>query len=188
MSGNVKTYVRSTTGAVIIEFAIIVPVVVSLFIGIFEFSNYILLKNKLVRAAGVIGDFSTRQNITRVLLTNYLKTANDVLKPFNFSQYGSIVSTQVQNVGMTTDPTKMIISWQQSYNGGTSKIGIVGTAPKNLPGGITVIKDQTIVITEIFYQYKPIIFQSLFPAQNLYRASVFVPRAGSMNILIGEGS
>ena len=139
-----------------------------------------------MRAVGVIGDMITRQNLTRVTLTAYLETATDVLKPFNFDQYGSIVATQVQNVGMTTDPTKMIISWQQNYNGGTSLIGTPGSTPTNLPGGITVIKDQTMIITEIFYQYKPLIFQTFFPPKTLYRASVFVPRSGSMNVLLGE--
>ncbi|MGI4850868.1 MAG: TadE/TadG family type IV pilus assembly protein [Janthinobacterium lividum] len=181
-----KKYIRSTKGSVLVEFALIVPVMVLLFVGIFELSNYILLNNKLVRAAGVIGDMITRQNMTRSLLVNNLKTANDVLKPFDFNKYGSIVSTQVQNIGMTTDPTKMIISWQQNYNGGISLLGAIGNIPKNLPGDVSVIKDQTIIVTEIFYQYKPLVFESFFPTKTLYRASVFVPRSGSMNVLIGE--
>ncbi len=182
----IKHYLRTTVGSVIIEFAFVVPVALLLFTGIYELSNYILLHNKLVRAVGVIGDMLTRQNMTRPTLIAYLKTAEDVLKPFDFGQYGSIVASQVQNKGMTTDPKKMIISWQQNYKGAVSLIGTPKATPVNLPGEITVIKDQTMIVTEIFYHYKPLVFESFFPSSTLYRASVFVPRSGSMNVLLGE--
>ncbi|MBL9029354.1 MAG: hypothetical protein JNK42_02650 [Caedimonas sp.] len=186
LSRHIKNYFRITRGNVLTEFAIITPVVVVLFSGIYETSNYILLNNKLSRTVGVIGDMITRQNLTRQTLTAYLNTAQNVLYPFDFKANGSIVASQVQNVGMTTDPAKMMISWQQNVNGASSKLGSPGQFPTNLPGNVTVINDQTIVVTEAYYQYRPLVFVSFFPPKTLYRASVFVPRAGSMNTLIGE--
>ena len=105
------------------EFAVVAPVIVLLFLGIYEISNYILLNNKLSRTVGVIGDMITRQNLTRQTLTAYLNTAQNILEPFDFKDNGSIVASQVQNVGMTTDPAKMMISWQQNVNEASSKLG-----------------------------------------------------------------
>ena len=111
---NIKNYFKINRGNILSEFALIAPVAILLFSGIYEISNYILLNNKIIRAAGVVGDMISRQNITRQVLTAYLNTASDVLKPFDFNTNGSIVASQVQNVGLTTDPAKMKISWQQS--------------------------------------------------------------------------
>lgn len=183
---NLKNYFKTNRGNALSEFAIIAPVAVLLFSGIYEISNYILLNNKVVRTAGVIGDMISRQNITRQTLTAYLNTATDVLKPFDFNANGSIVASQVQNVGLTTDPSKMKISWQQNVNGASSKLGLPGQFPANLPGNISVIQDQTMIVTEVYYSYKPLVFASFFPPKILYRASVFAPRTGSMNTLIGE--
>jgi Flp pilus assembly protein TadG len=183
---NILNYFKLNRGNALSEFAIVAPVAVLLFSGIYEITNYLLLNNKLVRVVGVVGDMISRQNITRATLTAYLKTAKDVLQPFDFDQNGSIVASQVQNVGLTTDSSKMQISWQQDVNGAVSKLGLPGSFPNNLPGGVTVIQDQTIIVTEVYYRYKPLVFSSFFPNQVLYRASVFVPRTGSMNTLIGE--
>jgi Flp pilus assembly protein TadG len=183
---NIKNYFKINRGNILSEFALIAPVAILLFSGIYEISNYILLNNKVIRAAGVVGDMISRQNITRQVLTAYLNTASDVLKPFDFNTNGSIVASQVQNVGLTTDPAKMTISWQQSVNGASSKVGLPGQFPANLPGNITVIQDQTMIVTEVYYSYKPLIFTNFFPPTILYRASVFAPRTGSMNTLIGE--
>jgi len=183
---NIKDYFKINRGNILSEFALIAPVAILLFSGIYEISNYILLNNKVIRAAGVVGDMISRQNITRPILTAYLNTASDVLQPFDFNTNGSIVASQVQNVGLTTDPAKMTISWQQSVNGASSKLGLPGQFPANLPGNITVIQDQTMIVTEVYYSYKPLIFANFFPPTILYRASVFAPRTGSMNTLVGE--
>jgi len=183
---NIKNYFKINRGNILSEFALIAPIAILLFSGIYEISNYILLNNKVIRAAGVVGDMISRQNITRQVLTAYLNTASDVLKPFDFNTNSSIVASQVQNVGLTTDPAKMKISWQQSVNGASSKVGLPGQFPANLPGNITVIQDQTMIVTEVYYSYKPLIFTNFFPPTILYRASVFAPRTGSMNTLIGE--
>jgi len=56
--------------------------------------------------------------------------------------------------------------------------------PKNLPGGVSVINEQTMVVTEIFYQYSPLLFKGYIPIQSIYLTAVFVPRTGDMNSLL----
>jgi Flp pilus assembly protein TadG len=166
---NIKNYFKINRGNIVSEFALIAPVAILLFSGIYEISNYILLNNKIIRAAGVVGDMISRQNITRQVLTAYLNTASDVLKPFDFNTNGSIVASQVQNVGLTTDPAKMKISWQQSVKGASSKVGLPGQFPTNLPGNITVIQDQTMIVTEVYLSplFLPIFSPQKFSIEHL---------------------
>jgi len=181
-----SNFFRKNQGSVLIEFAIVLPLIFVLCAGVFELVMFTLLNNKLTRTAGVIGDVITRDDIKRSEITEILNTARSFLKPFEFNSGGSIVVSQVRNDGLTTDPSNMIISWQVNKNGATSKLGAIGARPVNLPNNLTVINDQAVVVTEVFYQYQPIIFKGFFPDTALYRVSVFVPRVGSMASLKAE--
>lgn len=182
-----RLFFKKEEGAALIESAITLPILILLISGIFEFANYALINNKLVRAVGVLGDMIARQNLTRTNLIALMGTIDVIMTPFNKDQQIRVVVSQVRNNGMTTDPKKMLISWQQQLNGGVSNIGTPGNIPVNLPNSITVINNQSIIVTEVFFNYTPIVFKSFFNSKSIYKTSVFVPRAGSMNALIGEG-
>lgn len=59
--------------------------------------------------------------------------------------------------------------------------------PKNLPNNITVINDQALIVTEVFFNYKPLVFKNFYDTKTLYKISVFVPRVGSMTTLLDGG-
>lgn len=178
---------KKEEGAALIETAITLPILILLISGIFEFTNYALINNKLVRAVGVLGDMVARQNLSRTNLIALMGTVDVIMTPFNKNQQIRIVVSQVRNNGMTTDPKKMLISWQQQINGAVSNIGTPGNAPVNLPNNITVINNQSIIVTEVYFNYDPIVFNGFFASKPIYKISVFVPRVGSMSALIGEG-
>ncbi|MBX3457726.1 MAG: pilus assembly protein [Candidatus Paracaedibacteraceae bacterium] len=171
-------------GAAIVETAFVLPILIMLVALIFEMGMYILLHSKLTRMAGVITDAITRQNLTQSALIGLMNTADNITNPFNFSLNGKMVVSQVHNKKQSTKASDMVIGWQQSKNSGVSLIGSVGTSPQNLPGDITVIQDQSIVVTEVFYQYSPLIFKNYLPIKSIYKTAVFVPRSGDMNDLL----
>jgi len=167
-------FFRKKQGNVMIEFALILPLVFLLSAGVFELVMFTLLNNKLARTAAVFGDAITRDNIKKSEITGLLNTG------------GSIAVTQVYNSGLSTDPSKMVISWQVPINGATSRLGTAGSYPNNMPNNLKVLNDMAVVVTEVFYQYKPIIFTGFISNKTLYHTSVFVPRVGSMISLEAE--
>ncbi len=169
-----------------IEFALVLPVLVSLLIGTFELTMYVLLHNKLTRVAGTLNNIITVQNLSREKLQAIMGTADTIAKPFDFTANGKMVVTQIRNVGQTDDPSNMEISWQESRNGGTSKFGAPGSSPTNLPNNLEVLFNQTIVVTEVFYDYKPFFIGFILADTSLYKSIVYVPRRGTMNSLLGE--
>lgn len=179
-----KTFSKNDSGAAVLETAIVLPILITLVALVFELGMFILLESKLVRMAGVITDAITRQNLTSASLTGLMDTANTITTPFNFNLNGKMVVSQIRNNGQTTNAANMRISWQKNKNGGVSQLGTVGSMPSNLPGNIIVNQDQTMVITEVFYQYSPLIFKNYLPIKSLYVTAVFVPRSGDMNALL----
>ncbi len=183
---QLSNFFRKNRGSVLIEFAIVLPLIIILCAGVFELMMFALLNNKLTRTAGVLGDAITRDDIKRSEITTLLSTAGSFLKPFEFNNAGSIVVSQVRNNGLTTDPSKMIISWQVNINGAASRLGTVGVRPMNMPNNLTVLNDQAVVITEVLYNYQPVVFKGFYPNKVLYHVSTFVPRVGTMTTLKAE--
>lgn len=179
-----QKFLKDNKGAALAEMVIMFPLFVTLLSGIFELAFYVFINNKVVRAAGVIGDMASRQNLTSAALTGLMNTANTVFQPFDFSASGKVVVSQVRNSKLSTSVGDMRISWQQSINGGASKFGSTGSAPSNLPGGIVVVENQTMIITEVYYIYNPLIFKALISQRQLYASSVYAPRSGDMNTLL----
>lgn len=178
---------KKEEGAAIIESAVTLPILILLISGVFEFTNYALINNKLIRSVGVLGDMVARQNLTRANLIALMGTVDVIMSPFNKNQHIRLVVSQVRNNGMTSNPQKMIISWQQQINGAVSRIGTPGNLPINLPNSITVVNNQALIVTEVFFNYSPLVFKGFFSSDPIYKVSVFIPRVGSMNALLGEG-
>ena len=75
------------------------------------------------------------------------------------------------------------MNWQRSVGGGltaTSQIGTTEGGPANLPGGLTVIDGETIIVAERFYNYTPWIYAALVQQSNIYHTAFFRPRLGSL--------
>lgn len=181
---SAATFVRKDVGAIILETAIILPIALTLVGGIFELSMYILIHNKLLRVSGVICDTITRQNTTPANVVAIMDTSEELFKPFSFDPDGTVVVSQISNSKLSNDPKDMLINWQYSINGGSSKFGTPGSAPVNLPNNIEVTSNQSMVITEVTYEYKPLVYTGIISPKSLYVSSVYVPRVGSMNELI----
>lgn len=176
---------KSERGAMFVEMAIVLPIFILLISGIFEISMYILIHNKLLRVAGVIGDTITRQNTTAANIIAILDTSDNLFQPLTFAPAGSVVVTQISNSKLSASATDMLINWQYSINGAVSKFGTTGNFPSNLPNNISTINNQSMVLTEVFYQYKPLVFPNFIANQTIYITSVYAPRMGDMNVLTG---
>ena len=175
----------SVKASVAIEFAIILPVCLFIFIETFNVCMLVLVQNKVVRLAAALGDTIARQDTSKAALNSLLTVSNAMVKPFDFSQ-GKIVISQVRNSNASTDPTKAIISWQETYQGGVSRFGTTGQKPNSLnwPANLTIISEQTVIVTEVFLTYKPLITSTIVSTKNLYAVNFSVPRVGTMNSLL----
>lgn len=182
-----RLFVKNEEGAALIESAITLPILILIISGIFEFCNYSLINNKLVRATGVLGDMVSRQNLTRANLIALMQTVDVIMMPYNKNQQIGVVVSHISNKGATADKTKMTITWQQKVNGANSNFGAAGSFPQNLPDKIEVLRDQAIIVTEVFFNYTPIVFQGFYGTTTLYKTSVYVPRVGNMTTLLGGG-
>ncbi|MBX9620718.1 MAG: pilus assembly protein [Alphaproteobacteria bacterium] len=164
-------------GTVAIELAIILPVLLLLFVGMFDISNFIFCRNKMNRTAQELSNVITRDNLTKPQLDSILQGANLIAEPFNFQTSGKVIVTSISKQDSSKPPA---IMWQDSYPSGAT--GSKVTNMSALPGNIVLGTGETIIVTEVFYTYQP-----TFPGYvlksgqtDIYALAVKVPRKGSM--------
>ena len=89
-----------------------------------------------------------------------------------------------------TDGNPARINWQRVFgSGGGSGPGKGGSAlgnesgPASLPAGFVVRDNETVVFTEVFYDYVPAFMGTQLVSRSLYNYAVFRPRFSSLETL-----
>lgn len=159
-------------GVAMIEFALLAPLMLLLTLGLYEISNYVYVYTKMSRISETIGNIVTRNNITSTQLATYLKSADKMAKPFNFSACGRVIVTQITKTSSNPNNFSQL---KQEYGGGA---GVSKVNLNSLPGNLTLSLNETIIITEVFYNYTPSYMASFFSPQSLliYMRSLGKPR------------
>jgi Flp pilus assembly protein TadG len=135
---------RSGVGAV--EFALIAPVLIVLYMGSLEISVAMSVNKKLARAASTVADLVTQDDtVDKAFLTSMVNVAQSVMTPYRTD------GMKVKITGIAIDGTgigKATWSWQQD-NTRPYTVGSTQTLPKDL-----AIPNTFLVRTEIEFDHK----------------------------------
>jgi Flp pilus assembly protein TadG len=174
-------------GIAYLEFAIITPFLVALLLGTIEITRYVLITQKVEKVAATIADVvSQGSTVTTAGLNNIITAASQVMQPYPFGASGFVIVTSVRQNGAYTVSNPPRVAWQ--YTGGGSysqysQVGSPGTAA-SLPNGMTLFDKDNIIVTEVFYNFQPLIGTQTYVTPNmLYKVSVFKPRLGDLSTL-----
>ncbi|WP_417455746.1 TadE/TadG family type IV pilus assembly protein [Kordiimonas sp.] len=175
---TIRRLCGDTRGAVLTELALSAPIYLIFFVGTVEVGNYLLMTLKLQHTVVSIADLVTRdETISEDVIDDIFKAVPQILTPF---PTGDQSVTIVSAISQTEDVVASVF-WQRN-GGGTlqadSEFGAEGD-PVALPEGLTLRDDETILATEIYYEYEPLIFDFI-PARTIRKASYFRPRIGSL--------
>jgi Flp pilus assembly protein TadG len=180
---RLRRLARDTGGALMIEMAFAMPVLVLLTLGGVEIARYVLLHQKLDRVASSIADLvSQAETVSVGDLQNVFDAAAYVAAPFDLAGSGTVIVSSVSNPAGSAGTQ---INWQQSGGGSvpaTSQIGTVGGGA-TLPDGFSVADAQSIIIAEVFYDYAPWIVGGITGTGRLYQRALFRPRYGGLTTL-----
>lgn len=165
-------------GAILAELAFSMPLFISFLMGIVEVGNYLLVNLKLQHSVVSIADLVTRdEEISEDVMADVFNAAPQIMAPFPMGEDALVIVTAISQ----TEDVPATIYWQRMGGGSlsaASEFGIEG-APPVLPAGLTMRDNETILATEIFYSYEPVIFQFV-PTQTIRKSSFFRPRIGAL--------
>lgn len=175
---------RDRRGSVLVEFAVAMPVFILLLMGGFEFARFAMVNQKIARVGGLVNDYVAQaRSMDTAQITDLFAAAQRIAEPFDMLGQGAVIVTTVQGTGGGPQ-----VLWQQAGAGtlvASSTIGAPGESA-TLPAGLIVDTNESLVVTEVFFDYQPIFVGSVVPSNQLYYQSFNRPR--STQILQFNGS
>lgn len=167
------------SGVAAVEFALILPIMLLVYIGMVEASALISMDRKIQSVSGAVGDLVARSQdeITAAELADYVKVAGGIMTPYPAAPLEQII-TQVE---VLADGTTNVI-WSKPFaNQAAQSTG--GHTPGSsypLPDAIVDIAlGQFVIVAESSYSYRPLYGIVFDQAIDLYRENFYLPRFGA---------
>lgn len=171
-----QAFKASESGIAAVEFALIVPIMLMLYIGMAEGSTLIAMDRKVQTVSGAVGDLVARSNgtISASTLDNYVKIAGGIMTPYPSDDLVQVI-TQV-HVDGTGNAT---VDWSRRYVGeaaqssGAHVKGAAFPLPKEV---VAIAKGEYVIVTESGVAYTPLYGLVFDTAVDLKRENFFMPR------------
>ena len=179
-----KKFQRDERGSIITETALIMPFLVFLLFGAVESTRYVMVTMKLERASVTLADLVARSTtLTTPQIDDIFAATSSIVAPFDIRNDGrAIISSVTKTVG--NPPT---VVWQRAGAGNfiaTSRIGTQGGSA-TLPTGFTLRDGESVVVTEVFYDFDPFFADHLTQTESaiLYTRAFFRPRLSEQTLM-----
>jgi Flp pilus assembly protein TadG len=139
----IRRLARDRSGVIAVEFALILPTLMVLFIGTFEASNLVRVKMKVDEAAPAIANLVALQvSTTGTLTSDFCTGASYMLAPFSTAGLNVQVASVTNYNGTTTT------DWTANCNNLSNP-----TSPVTLASGLVPNNGDTVIIVQTSYSY-----------------------------------
>jgi Flp pilus assembly protein TadG len=131
-----------------VEFALLLPLMVALYLGVVEISQAIGASRKVTLTTRTVADLVSQvSSVNNTDMTNSLNAASTVMAPFSSSNLKVVVTS------VTIDSTgKATVAWSDTLNGTARSKGSTVTLPTALN-----IANTSLIWSEVQYSYKPVV-------------------------------
>lgn len=176
---TLRAFFRRETGVAAVEFALVVPLMLSVYLGCTEASALLTADRKVQSIAGAVGDLVARTNktISAAELEDYFLASTSILAPYSTTD---LIQT-VTAVSVDADRNATVL-WSARYQNGDLSRTVAEHPVDSAYGLPEAMKDiatgQTVIATEVEYAYRPLLGLVFKSALNLNRSALFMPRFG----------
>jgi len=144
-----RRFAADRSGVSAVEFAILLPLMLTMYLGGVEISQAVSADRKTTLVAHTIGDLTAQaSNVTTADMTNVLNAGAAVAYPFSS---GNLTQT-VTAVCINSAGTIATVLWSRTLNG-TARSGVVTTS---IPAAL-MVANTSLIWGEASYAYRPTI-------------------------------
>ena len=129
-----------------VEFAMLLPMMMTLFLGSVETSQGVATKRKVSLTAHALADLATQYtDITNADMSNILNAASAILAPYPVAGLQAVVSQlSINATGVAT------VVWSDTLNGAALTVGNIVTVPASL-----AVPNTYLILAQVQYNYDP---------------------------------
>ncbi|MCG8691375.1 MAG: pilus assembly protein [Minwuiales bacterium] len=178
-----RRFARDRRGTVMVELAFAIPVMTIVVFGVLETTHYLLMRQKMERAAATVSDLVSRSPVIFASdIPTIFAATRSVTAPFDLTTDGNVI---ISSVYLAPGEPAPIIAWQRDNGGALAHASAFGTegTTASLPANFIMGQDENVIISEVYYEYQPWIVGDLFPTQVVRHVGYRRPRLGNLNIL-----
>jgi Flp pilus assembly protein TadG len=148
LSRLLARFSRDRRGVSAVEFALLLPLMITLYLGSVEISQGVGIDRKVTLVSRTVADLASQvSSINNADMTNMLTASSAVIAPYDATKLKVVVSAvTVDNTGVAK------VTWSDTLNGTKRTIGSTITLPTALN-----INSTQLIFSEVTYDYKPTI-------------------------------
>lgn len=178
LTAKFRRFVRAERGVAAVEFALILPIMLAVYVGCTEAGGLLITDRKVQSVAGALGDLVARsnKNLTSTDLEDYFLAATSIMSPYTVNDLmQTVTAVTVSEEGEAT------IAWSVEYTAGS-----MGPSSRHTPSEdydlpaemIDLARGHTVIAAEADYVYRPLLGLFFDPSIDLHRTNFFLPRFG----------
>ena len=178
-----------------VEFALVVPVMLLLYVGSVEASSMISLDRRVQTVAGAMGDLVSRSNVKIAAcdIKDFFQASAGIMAPYSSTPLQQVVSsvfvkadgtTEVKWVASVTIKTDGTKETKWTTKAGEGAAGYIVGKTYALPQAMKDISlNAYVIVSEASYAYTPITSIVYDKAIQLHRENFYLPRFGGSVII-----
>lgn len=176
-----RRWAKCKSGIAAVEFGLLVPIMLCMFIGVVELSQAITVSRRVSSIASSTADLVARQKtMTAATLNGYMAIISELMSPYSATPMLMTISN-VYNT--TAAPTANRVCWVYHRNNNLAQAANAGLAAggtySGLPAGILDSAGGTsVVVVEVSYLYQPILLFNATGSVHGTKTSSFIGSAG----------
>jgi len=168
---QLRRFAADQRGVSAVEFAILLPLMLTMYLGGVEISQAVSANRKTTLVAHTIGDLVAQAtNVTTADVTNVLNAGAAVAYPFSSSN----LTTTVTSVCINAAGTIATVAWSRTQ-GGTARSGVVTSL---IPPAL-MVANTSLIWGEATYAYRPTVGWTITGTLNLGDKFFLRPRLSS---------
>lgn len=152
MIARLLTSIRDRAGNAMVEFALLMPILATIFFGMFEGAQAILAYMKLVAATQTIADLITQQqSLTSTDMDNFNRAGQLVMTPFTAASFGYAATSVTFDINSGTPA----VAWSQTRNANTLNNATTLAAGYGQKGESVIIVQGNYAYSSLFHYVLP---------------------------------
>jgi Flp pilus assembly protein TadG len=163
-----RSFKRDREGASAVEFAILAPLLITLYFGCVEITDGIAADRKVTLTAGALANLTSQsQTISVDGMTNILNASAAIIKPYSVGNLAATITClKIDGSGNAK------VKWSATLNGTARTAG----ADVTLPSADLAIPNTYLVWSEVSYNYTPVVGYTITGSLSLSDQMFMSPR------------
>jgi Flp pilus assembly protein TadG len=140
-------------GVAAVEFAIVLPFMLVLYIGGVELGDGLAIQVKVTDTTHIVADLVTQQttSTTKTMVDTILGASSATMAPYSSPPYSAANLVVTVSEVSTNASGAATVTWSDSLNGTKRPVGQVMTLPASLVG----LPNVSLILGEVSYRYTP---------------------------------